>query len=79
MRPDTHARLAYSIPRFCAEADIGRSTVYQEIAAGRLRTVKVGKRTLIPAEEAHAWLRRLASEASGRPEQQGNDPFDQTD
>lgn len=32
-----------------AAMSIGRSLVYAEIAAGRLRSVKVGRRRLIPA------------------------------
>ena len=53
-------RLAYSIPNFCKAADVGRSTVYAEIKSGRLKSVKVGSRTLIPVKEAQAWLKRLA-------------------
>lgn len=56
---------ALSIPKFCTWADVGRSKVYQEIGAGRLRAVKFGKRTLIPLPEAQRWLDSLEPAAIG--------------
>jgi len=53
-------RIAYTVSEFAAAAGISRSTAYLEIAGGRLRPVHVGRRTLIPAEEARAWLNRLS-------------------
>lgn len=50
---------AFSIPEFCRRYGIGRTNAYQEIAAGRLRAVKVGRRTLITQEAADAWLASL--------------------
>ena len=35
---------------------VGRSTLYSEIAAGRLVPCKVGRRTLITRGRAKAWL-----------------------
>ena len=52
-------KLAYSIPEFCEIAGIGRTTVYGEMAAGRLRVKKVGTRSLITAESGRAWLDAL--------------------
>jgi excisionase family DNA binding protein len=43
----------------CASLSISRSKLYLEVAAGRLKAVKCGSRTLIPAEAADAWLRSL--------------------
>lgn len=43
------AKLAYSIPEAAAAISIGRSKIYELIAAGRLETRKIGKRTVIPA------------------------------
>jgi excisionase family DNA binding protein len=43
----------------CASLSISRSKLYLEVAAGRLRAVKCGSRTLIPVEAADAWLRNL--------------------
>jgi excisionase family DNA binding protein len=38
---------AYSIDEFCDRYRIGRTTVYEEIKAGRLKAVKVRRRTLV--------------------------------
>ena len=46
---------AYKVPEFCAQFGTGRSIAYEEIKAGRLRTFKVGGRTLIAGEDALAW------------------------
>ncbi len=60
MHTETQSRLAYSIPEFMRDAGLGsRSTVYKEIAEGRLKTVKVGRRRLIPADAAREWLDNL--------------------
>jgi excisionase family DNA binding protein len=57
----TLPRLALSIDELAKSAGIGRTTVYEEIKAGRLRRVKCGKRSLIPIDEARSWLERLAA------------------
>jgi excisionase family DNA binding protein len=49
-----------SIQAFCAWAGIGRTKVYEEIEAGRLSTVKVGRRRLVPMQQAQLWLEGLA-------------------
>ena len=46
----------YSIQEFAAAYGVSRSTVYKEIETGRLRILKVGRRTLISLEAAAAWL-----------------------
>lgn len=52
---------AYSIREFCGRYNVGRTKVYQEIAARRLNAVKVGRRTLIRMDDAEAWLAALPS------------------
>lgn len=52
-------KLAYQILEFCKVAGVGKTTVYQEMAAGRLKAKKVGARTLITAESGQAWLDNL--------------------
>jgi excisionase family DNA binding protein len=47
---------AFSIDEFCRRYGIGRTTAYAEIAAGRLRRRKVGKRSVITEDDAEAWL-----------------------
>ena len=60
LRASAPAKLAYSVPEFLAAVPIGRTKLYEELKAGRLRAVKVGKRTLIPITEAERWLATLA-------------------
>ncbi len=47
-------KIAYSIKEACQASSLGRTTIYNHIAAGRLRAVRVGGRTVIPAEALHA-------------------------
>lgn len=50
---------AMGIEEFCDRYKIGRTTVYEEINTGRLRSVKVRRRTLISFEAARAWFDSL--------------------
>jgi hypothetical protein len=50
---------AYSVDRFGRLFNIGRSMIYEEIRAGRLKVRKAGARTLIAHEDAMAWLNAL--------------------
>jgi excisionase family DNA binding protein len=52
-------KLAYTIPEACAAAGIGKSKMYEEIAAKRLRARKLGHRTLILKADLAAWLEAL--------------------
>jgi len=59
-QPQTNAphngKLSYSIKEFAKLNGLARGTVYSEINAGRLKTIKVGRRRLIPVEAAKEWL-----------------------
>jgi hypothetical protein len=55
----TTPQVAYSVEKFGQVFDIGRSTVYEEIRAGRLKARKAGARTLIMHEDGVAWLNAL--------------------
>ena len=50
---------AYSIAGFARAYAIGRTTVYGEIAAGRLVARKFRSRTIVLAEDAAAWRSSL--------------------
>jgi hypothetical protein len=50
---------AFSINTFCDRNEIGRTTAYAEINAGRLRASKAGKRTIITEENEAEWLKNL--------------------
>ncbi len=52
-------RLAYSIDEFCECTCIGRSTVYEEIKAGRLIARKARGRTVILPTDGKNYLRSL--------------------
>lgn len=43
-------RLAYSVAEACAALGISRPSLYQLIAAGRLHTVMLGGRRVIPVD-----------------------------
>jgi excisionase family DNA binding protein len=47
---------AYPIKDVCRRLQIGRSTIYEQIAQGRLQSVKIGKRRLILADDLNAFL-----------------------
>jgi excisionase family DNA binding protein len=49
-------KLAYSIREACEASSLGKTTIYSLIAVGRLRTIRIGGRTIIPAESLHALL-----------------------
>ncbi len=53
-------KAAYSVDEACELLSIGRTLLYTEIKAGRLRPVKCGRRTLIPHAELEAFIARLS-------------------
>lgn len=55
---------AMTILNFCKWASIGRTAAYEEINRGRLKVRKCGRRTLVPTEEAVAWLKSLPSQTA---------------
>lgn len=56
---------ALSVRDFCQWANISRSSFYKEVNAGRIKPVKLGKKTLILCNEAERWLSELPC-ASGK-------------
>jgi excisionase family DNA binding protein len=48
--------LAYRVNEFCRVVGLGRTTVYALIAEGKLATIKIGGRRLIPREAALALI-----------------------
>ena len=47
-------RIGFSIKEACQVSSLGRTTIYAHIASGRLRAVRVGGRTIIPADSLRA-------------------------
>jgi hypothetical protein len=56
---DTDVPLAYDILSASKKAGLGRSKLFEEINAGRLKARKAGRRTLILHEDLAAWLASL--------------------
>ena len=57
-------RLTYSIKQAADATSVGRSLLYEEIKAGKLRVFKLGSRTLIASEDLHSWLEGYRSHAA---------------
>jgi excisionase family DNA binding protein len=55
-----NAKLAYTIPELSEATGVGRTRLYEEIKAGRLKISKCGQRTIITNDQAQAWLSALA-------------------
>jgi excisionase family DNA binding protein len=53
------APLATGVGGACRALGIGKTKLYEEIGAGRLRAVKFGKKTLIPTDQLRTWLASL--------------------
>ena len=53
------APLATGVEGACRTLGIGKTKLYEEIGAGRLRAVKLGKKTLIPTDQFPNWLASL--------------------
>jgi hypothetical protein len=50
---------SFSLDEFARQNRIGLTTVYSEIKAGRLTARKIGRRTIITADDARAWREQL--------------------
>jgi excisionase family DNA binding protein len=52
----TIPKIGYSIREACQASSLGRTTIYNHIAAGRLKATRIGGRTIIPAEALRALI-----------------------
>jgi hypothetical protein len=59
-RPSPLEPLALRVPDACRVIGIGRTKLYGEAKAGRVKLIRIGGRTLVPMDE----LRRLIAEAA---------------
>jgi excisionase family DNA binding protein len=63
MKPDTPIEPeVLSVEDFCAFADVGKTMVYKLIAAGTLKTRRLGRRRLILLADAREFLQSLPTE-----------------
>lgn len=51
----------YSIPEAAAALGLGRSLLYGELASGKLASVRIGRRRLIPAASVAAYIARAVA------------------
>lgn len=52
-------RRTLTIPEFCSAYGTGRTTTYRLIKEKHLRPIKIGRKTLIPVDEADRWFQSL--------------------
>jgi excisionase family DNA binding protein len=58
-------QVLFDIRNVCRITGLGRSRIYVELQAGRLRSIKVGSRRLIPNAALEQWIaERLAETQS---------------
>jgi len=57
------AKLLYSVPEAERILSIGRTTIYQEMAAGRIRSVKINRSRRIPADALTEYVALLSGAA----------------
>jgi excisionase family DNA binding protein len=53
----TEAPLAYRVPEFCRRIGVSPSTFWKHHAQGKIRTIRIGRRSLVPADEVARILR----------------------
>jgi hypothetical protein len=49
----------YRVKDFCEHFSIPRSSLYLEIAAGRIRILKCGRKTFITHDEGKRWIKTI--------------------
>ena len=56
--------VAFTVKEALPIFNIGLTKFYEEVKAGRIKIVKVGNKTLVPADEPGKWLARLSGVAA---------------
>ena len=56
---EPYAPLAHTIMGVCKASNTGKSKIYEEIGAGRLKAHKIGRKTIILDSDLQAWLTNL--------------------
>lgn len=59
------SQIAYSIETVIEATDCGRTSIFAEIRAGRLKARKLGRRTIILDPDLRAWLAALPVKKAG--------------
>jgi excisionase family DNA binding protein len=64
--PTLGTRVAYRPEEAAAAVGVGRTTIFEEIRAGRLRARKVGRATIIADADLREWVAQLQERRSKR-------------
>ncbi len=54
--------LAYTVQQAASALALGASTVYELVASGALKSVRIGRRVVVPVDECAAFLKRQAEQ-----------------
>jgi excisionase family DNA binding protein len=68
-----NSKVVFSVDEFRERYGVGKTTIYEEIRAGRLMAMKVGRRTIITEEDGKNWLRSLPKANGTPPESPSSD------
>lgn len=60
-------QLLHPVPEAAQLLGIGRTKLYEEISAGRLEVVRIGRAVRIPAESLRRYVEELRGNAPGQP------------
>ena len=58
---DKHKKRALSVDAFCDLYSVGRTMAYAEMSSGRLESITIGRKRLIPCEDAESWFSSFKS------------------
>jgi excisionase family DNA binding protein len=53
------SNIAYTLDQACEIVGLGKTKLYAEIKAGRLKIKKCGARSIVPRDELQRWLDNL--------------------
>ena len=65
--PGVPSKLLFRVNEACSLLGIGRTSLYKEIASGRLRTVRAAGRTLLARPDLEAYVERLRGTSAEEP------------
>ena len=60
---DKQHKRALSVNDFCDRFEVGRTKAYAEMAEGRLKSVTIGRKRLIPSEYADEWFEGIKAQS----------------
>ena len=60
---DNGFKLAYTVAEACQATGLGRSTIFELLAAGRLKRKKIGSKTIIPRSSLEALIQEAPDAA----------------